>query len=142
MLINWCKKMGQIAWRQETPILECEAVKNAVSDFMGVMQDSSGIKVLYDKRTEELVYYDGNEMLPMRLLSSGFRDLLGVVFDIAYRMAVLNSDLLGNIPKETPGIVLVDEIDLHLHPNWQWRVAGACFRVHIPVRRQAGKTYD
>lgn len=125
MLINWCKRMEQIAWQQEKPILEYEVVKKAVSDFMGIMQDGEKVSVLYDKRTEELVYTSGEETLPVRLLSSGFRDLLGIVFDIAYRMAVLNPDLLQDITKRTPGIVLIDEIDLHLHPKWQWRVVDA-----------------
>lgn len=125
MLINWCKKMEQVAWQQERSIVEYEAVKKAVSSFMKFMQDRETISISYDKRTEELVYSDGEEMLPIRLLSSGYRNLLGMVFDIAYRMAVLNPDLLENITEKTPGIVLIDEIDLHLHPNWQWRVVDA-----------------
>lgn len=125
MLINWCKKMEQVAWQQERSIVEYEAVKKAVSSFMKFMQDRETISISYDKRTEELVYSDGEEMLPIRLLSSGYRNLLGMVFDIAYRMAVLNPDLLENITEKTPGIVLIDEIDMHLHPNWQWRVVDA-----------------
>ncbi|MCP4702749.1 MAG: AAA family ATPase, partial [Gammaproteobacteria bacterium] len=38
---------------------------------------------------------------------------------IAYRAAFLNPQLEMNAPRETPGIVLIDEIDLHLHPAWQ-----------------------
>ncbi len=125
MLINWCKKMEQVSWQQEKAIIEYEAVKRAVSSFMGYMQGREGIDVSYDKRTEELVYSDGEEILPIRLLSSGYRNLLGMVFDIAYRMAVLNPNLLGDITDKTPGIVLIDEIDMHLHPNWQWRVVDA-----------------
>ena len=125
MLTNWCRKMEQISWQQEKPILEYEVVKRAVSDFMKFMQDGEGVTVSYDKRTEELVYSDGEEILPIRLLSSGFRNLLGMVFDIAYRMAVLNPDLLDDITEKTPGVVLIDEIDMHLHPNWQWRVVEA-----------------
>ena len=44
--------------------------------------------------------------------------------DIAYRMAVLNPQLLENVLTETDGIVLIDEIDLHLHPAWQQRILG------------------
>lgn len=125
MLTNWCKKMEQIAWQQEQPILEYEVVKKAVADFMKYMQNEKEITISYDKRTEELIYSDGEELLPIRLLSSGYRNLLGMVFDIAYRMAVLNPDLLEDITEKTPGIVLIDEIDMHLHPNWQWRVVDA-----------------
>lgn len=125
MLINWCRKMEQIAWQQEKTILEYEIVKKTVSKFMRFMQNDERIHIFYDKRTEELLYSNEEEILPIRLLSSGFRDLLGIVFDIAYRMAVLNPDLLSDITDLTPGIVLIDEIDLHLHPNWQWKVVDA-----------------
>lgn len=125
MLTNWCKRMEQISWQQDKPILEYEVVKRTVSKFMQYMQDDGDIYIYYDKRTEELVYSDREEVLPIRLLSSGFRNLLGMVFDIAYRMAVLNPDLLEDIVEATPGIVLIDEIDLHLHPSWQWKVIDA-----------------
>lgn len=39
-------------------------------------------------------------------------------------MAILNPDLYGNI-YEAPGVILVDEIDVHLHPQWQWNVLRA-----------------
>ena len=67
MLVSWCKKMEQVSWQQEKPVLEYEAVKKAVSDFMTFMQGGSRILVSYDKRTEELVYSDGEELLPIRL---------------------------------------------------------------------------
>lgn len=125
MLANWCKRMEQVAWQQEEKIPEYEIVKKTVSKFMRFMQEDERIRIYYDKRTEELVYTNEEEVLPIRLLSSGFRNLLGIVFDITYRMAVLNPDLLGNIVEMTPGIVLIDEIDLHLHPKWQWKVVDA-----------------
>ena len=37
---------------------------------------------------------------------------------IAYRMAILNPQLLDRVLTETEGIVLTDEIDLHIHPTW------------------------
>ena len=44
--------------------------------------------------------------------------------DIAYRMAALKPQLLGNVCRETDGVVLIDEVDLHLHPTWQQRILG------------------
>lgn len=125
MLTNWCKRMEQIAWQEEKNIAEYEAVKEAVSKFMQIMLDSKHINIFYDKRTEELMYSNTLETLPVRFLSSGFRTLLGMVLDISYRMAVLNPNLLKDIISNTPGIVLIDEIDMHLHPNWQWKVVEA-----------------
>ena len=37
-------------------------------------------------------------------------------------MALLNPHLLDNVLTETEGIVLIDEVDLHLHPTWQKRI--------------------
>ena len=37
-------------------------------------------------------------------------------------MAILNPQLLDKVLTETEGIVLIDEVDLHLHPTWQKRI--------------------
>ena len=60
----------------------------------------------------------------MKELSDGYKNTLSMVADIAYRMAVLNPWLLDRVLTETTGIVLIDEIDLHLHPQWQQRIIG------------------
>lgn len=52
-------------------------------------------------------------------LSEGIRSILGMVMDIAYRCCILNSHLGKNAIKETEGFVLIDEVDMHLHPEWQ-----------------------
>lgn len=62
------------------------------------------------------------EKLQFRQLSDGYRNIIGMVADIAYRCIKLNPHLGEQAVKETPGIVLIDEIDLHLHPNWQRRI--------------------
>lgn len=47
---------------------------------------------------------------------------MSMIADIAYRMAVLNPQLLDNILDKTSGVVLIDEIDMHLHPKWQSKI--------------------
>ncbi|MGN0141602.1 MAG: AAA family ATPase [Roseburia sp.] len=125
LLTNWFRRMEQISWQKGKKIAEYEAVKRAVSTFMCQMMEVDDITVFYDKRTEELMYQSQGEELPLRLLSSGFRTLVGMVLDIAYRMAVLNPFLLNDLVNQTPGIILIDEIDMHLHPKWQWNVVKA-----------------
>jgi predicted ATP-binding protein involved in virulence len=44
------------------------------------------------------------------------------VAEIAWKAAILNPHLGADAAKKTPGIVLIDEVDLHLHPRWQHRV--------------------
>ena len=124
LLMNWCVKMEQISWQKDTKIAEYEAVKCAVAKFMDYMEESEGHKVFYDKQEEQLMYQSKDSILPISQLSAGFQSLIWTVFDIAYRMAVLNPSKRQNIA-ETKGVVLIDELDMHLHPRWQWNVIDA-----------------
>ena len=47
------------------------------------------------------------------------RILLSMIGDIAYRMAVLNPQMGEQVLEKPGSIILADEIDLHLHPEWQ-----------------------
>lgn len=62
-----------------------------------------------------------HELHPMYEMSDGYRSVLSMVADIAHRMAVLNPQL-GNAILETPGIIIIDEVELHLHPGWRKRI--------------------
>lgn len=53
------------------------------------------------------------------LLSDGIRNMIGMVADIAFRATKLNPHLGVRAALDTPGIVLIDEVDMHLHPEWQ-----------------------
>ena len=48
--------------------------------------------------------------------------MAGLVAEIAYRCVILNSHLGEDAVKQSKGIVLIDELDMHLHPNWQRHV--------------------
>lgn len=57
--------------------------------------------------------------LPVDTLSDGIRNMIGLVADIAHRTVRLNPHLGDGAAVGTPGIVLIDEVDMHLHPQWQ-----------------------
>lgn len=62
--------------------------------------------------------HDGTtSQLRIEQLSDGYRTTLAMVMDIAARMAEANPEMQE--PLETGGIILIDEVDLHLHPEWQ-----------------------
>ena len=63
--------------------------------------------------------------LPVELLSDGIRNMLCMVADIAFRATKLNPQLGAAAAKTTPGVVLIDEVDTHLHPEWQQSVLGS-----------------
>lgn len=57
--------------------------------------------------------------LAVSQLSDGIRTMIGLVADIAFRATKLNGHLGVEAAIKTSGIVLIDEIDMHLHPEWQ-----------------------
>lgn len=60
--------------------------------------------------------------LPVGYLADGIRGMIAMVGDIAHRCARLNPQFGADAARQTPGIVLIDEVDLHLHPEWQQTV--------------------
>ena len=80
-----------------------------------------------------LVIKKNGENFKLDQLSNGEKTLLMIVVDIARRLAILNPSI--NNPAELlekgTGIILIDEIDLHLHPQWQ-RIVIPSFRKTFP----------
>ena len=65
----------------------------------------------------------GGEELVVNQLSDGEKCLLAMAGDLARRLAIANPSLSN--PLEGEGVVMIDELDLHLHPQWQRRVISA-----------------
>lgn len=55
-------------------------------------------------------------------LSDGIKNMLAMIADIAYRCVLLNGHLQDQAAKQSPGVVMIDEVDMHLHPQWQQTV--------------------
>lgn len=60
----------------------------------------------------------GDVTLDVRQLSDGERNVIALVFDLARRLALANPDSADPM-REGSAVVLIDELDLHLHPAWQ-----------------------
>lgn len=129
LLENWCIKMEMTSFQLRKDISEYEAAKKAVADFMRTINESDHeYKVFYDTRIQELMFVEGEKILPIKSLSSGYQSLIWMIFDIAYRMAILNPQKGPEITKSN-GVILIDEIDMHLHPKWQWNIISALMHV-------------
>lgn len=64
-------------------------------------------------------------VLKVSQLSDGIKNMLGMVADIAYRCVQLNSHLGLQAAEQTSGVIMIDEVDMHLHPQWQQSVLGS-----------------
>jgi predicted ATP-binding protein involved in virulence len=90
-----------------------ESVRNAVSAVLG-----DGFSKLRVKRiTNNLIVSKDGDDIPVNLLSDGEKSLIALVSDLAKRLADIYSNLEN--PLDGDGIVLIDEIELHMHPTWQ-----------------------
>ena len=73
----------------------------------------------YDGEQLPTLLLDKNDMtLDVRQLSDGERGLLALVFDLVRRLALANPELDDPL-RDSEAVVLIDELDLHLHPRWQ-----------------------
>jgi predicted ATP-binding protein involved in virulence len=95
-------------------------------DILQMLNDEENtftkIYIDWKKSTEgEFVIVKNGNNLKENQLSSGEKLLFTLVADISYKLALANPSSL-NPSKEGTGIVLIDEIDLHLHPKWQRKV--------------------
>lgn len=117
-LLKWMKTMEIASLQRGSEINVLSALKQSVSECM-----ENWCSVFYDILEDDLMATsDNGKILPFRMLSEDVRNMLAMVADIAYRAATLNPHLKADVIEQTTGIVLIDEIELHLHPKWQVRV--------------------
>ena len=93
----------------------------AISQAVNVMLAPSGwSNMRYSaSETEVVATHPEQGNVAVSKLSDGVRNMIGLVADIAYRCVRLNSHLGGEAVTKTHGLVLIDEVDMHLHPQWQ-----------------------
>ncbi|QPK65117.1 AAA family ATPase [Methylomonas sp. LL1] len=122
-LFRWFKTQEIIALQKQEKRHTLEAVRNAIVEMIPEAK-RAWWNFEWDQMFIETTIQDTPQSIPFHLLSDGYRNMIGMVADIAYRMATLNPQLEAEVIKQTEGIVLIDEIDLHLHPKWQREVVG------------------
>lgn len=83
----------------------------------------SGQQVLYSSRYGGIAVKNADgTIIDFTALSDGYRNVIKIVTDIATKMCILNPYLKEDTLKKTPGVVVIDELDLSLHPTWQRRI--------------------
>lgn len=72
-----------------------------------------------------IMHHPEQGILPVEMLSDGLRNAIAMVADLAFRACKLNPHLGDQAPSQTPGIALIDEVDMFLHPHWQQTILGS-----------------
>ena len=129
---QWCLKQEVVRSNKGT-VREYEMFKNIVASFMKEINELTMIpSIYYSPQFDELVYKEDKTEMPISKLSAGYQSLLWMIMDLAYRVCMLNPELESK--DQIMGIVLIDEIDLHLHPKWQWNVIDALRKTFVSVQ--------
>ncbi|MEI7064214.1 AAA family ATPase [Dickeya chrysanthemi] len=110
-LVNTMKFMQDIRDKAKDPQLN--AVRSAITAFM---PGFSNLRVRRKPRLHMSISKEGKPFNVLQL-SQGEKSLMALVGDIARRLAIMNPAL--DNPLHGQGIVLIDEVDMHLHPSWQ-----------------------
>lgn len=121
---QWCLKQEVMTATKGKTIREYEMFKQIVAVFMKEINELEEFpQIYYSPQFDELVYKDSRKEMPISKLSAGYQSLLWMMMDLAYRVCILNPELERR--EQIKGIVLIDEIDMHLHPKWQWNIINA-----------------
>lgn len=119
----WTKRLLVLQEKNETHP-EIDLVRDAI--YMALGEEGCNIiQEMHIRPNQKKVYYtlvDGREV-EADYLSDGYRRLVNIVTDIAFRCALLNRGIYREEAcSRTKGTVLIDEVDLHLHPTLQSKI--------------------
>ncbi len=92
---------------------ELKIISYAIEKFL---PEYKNLRVKRTPKPHMLIDKDGEEF-NLEHLSDGEKNLITLIGDIARRLAIANTTMKN--PLHGDGVILIDEIDLHLHPNWQ-----------------------
>ena len=129
LLFTRYSKTGQIESRGAIVTDQLDAIIDALTS---VLQEEGVYDIDYDYSTYELAALikgcteeDRKSLtMPVSKLSDGIRGVFAMVADLAWRCVKLNPHFGKDACKKTCGIVMIDEVDLFLHPSWQQRIIG------------------
>lgn len=105
----------------DVTLSELDAVRSAITQmFPDLTEPHIEVNPL------QFVVKQNEQFLNIDQLSDGYKTLLGLVIDLSARMAMANPNSPNPLAEQA--IVMIDEVDLHLHPAWQKRVVSDLLR--------------
>jgi len=117
-LNRWIFKQDIKALKGNGSATSYAAMKEAI---LNCLPGGKDVTVDYDLTQAAIIMNDGRAVL-LDDLSDGQRTMVTLVGDLARRAITLNPWMGADVLKQTEGVVLIDELDLHLHPKWQRRI--------------------
>lgn len=121
---------GQVSSQVKNPI---KVVQTAVNE---VLKETGWNSLSYSETSDQSLILEHSEKATLKVdqLSDGIKNMLALVADIAYRCALLNPHLGAQAAIESQGLVMIDEVDMHLHPKWQQTVLDSLLRAFPKIQ--------
>ncbi|MCL2124493.1 MAG: AAA family ATPase [Oscillospiraceae bacterium] len=133
--MRFADRLAFLAYHDEDKdaFVKMNAIINAIK--ISLESASPGANVYYDKKIAEFCIKNENgEITPYSLFSDGYRFVTCLIIDVCHRIMTLNPHLDETAIQKTSGVVLIDEIELHLHPRWQQKVIDDLTRIFPEVQ--------
>lgn len=117
-LLEWIREQVSAGQQRKSETVALRVMQEAI---VGCVEGATDI--YYDERYRDVVVVTSNDGPQLfRTLSDGQRMMVSMIGDLSKRAITLNPHLGGDVLRRTPGVVTIDELDLHLHPKWQRRI--------------------
>lgn len=114
-IVEWMRVQESLGDHKRTNIL-----RNLHKSVERFLPNYSNLRIDEEKRLA--IDRDGLT-IPVQFLSDGERSSLAMVLDLSRRLSIANPHL-DDPSLQAEAVVLIDEIDLHLHPSWQRKIVG------------------
>jgi predicted ATP-binding protein involved in virulence len=102
-----------------------QVVKQSVNALTQKATGWHDIEYSVSQRQQLVMNHPVHGALPLSMLSDGLRNMVVMVSDIAFRCIKLNPHFGEQAALKTEGVVMIDEVDMFLHPSWQQTVIGS-----------------
>lgn len=122
-LFEWFRAQEDIENQERARIdadYEDKSLKAVKRAMMAMFDDFDDIHI--ERNPLAMMVRKDGQILNINQLSDGEKCTIALFGDLARRMALANPSMPN--PLEGEGVVLIDEIDLHMHPSWQRKVMG------------------
>lgn len=118
IMLDWFKSKFKDKAVNDKSTFQLDCVKDVIIQNI---PGAKNVKWVFDRDQIQTLYivFDNEQETPFHFLSDGYRNLLAIFADLAYRCVTLNPHLGKDANLKSEGVVLIDELDLHLHPAWQ-----------------------
>lgn len=131
---EWFFYLYAADFEQKTKAFEKQGLSNLFDDAISYSElllcirkavdlalEGQGWHSLAYSPSKQALVMTSNELGQLKVdqLSDGLKSIVAMVADIAYRCVRLNVHFGQYATEKTPGVVIIDEVDMHLHPAWQ-----------------------